>query len=253
MAPGSRCTASRPPGRASRPTPRPGRRARPRTARAPSRRRRAACPLAFRPRAPSSRCAPTTPTPRRVCARPPPASSAAHSVLPLEAAAHSVPPASSASHGCRAVARLSRGRRARRAASRAIPDGAAMPPELLRPILYRRLLTARACAGEEPKELLESPRGTPLRGIPGAEGEGAGRWSTVRQPPARGRSCCQQRECTVGTQVGATVGRGGGWGGDPLPPTARSVPFACLMARAARRVPAGARGRARAARAGAWS
>ena len=30
-------------------------------------------------------------------------------------------------------------------------------------------------------------------------------------PPAReGFSCCQQRECTVGTWVGATVGRGGG-------------------------------------------
>ena len=64
-----------------------------------------------------------------------------------------------------------------------------MPPELLQPILYRRPLTARTCAGEEPKELLESPRGTPLRqGIPGAEGEGAGRWSTVKQLPARGRS-----------------------------------------------------------------
>ena len=38
-------------------------------------------------------------------------------------------------------------------------------------------------------------------------------------PPVReGFSCCQQRECTVGTRVGATVGRGRRGASDSLPP-----------------------------------
>ena len=46
---------------------------------------------------------------------------------------------------------------------------------------------------------------------PGVRGQGRGRLSGGER--LRGQCCCQQRECTVGTRVGATAGRGGGGGG----------------------------------------
>jgi hypothetical protein len=55
--------------------------------------------------------------------------------------------------------------------------------------------------------------------------------------PRREFSCCQQRECTVGTWVGATVGKGGGGGGRLVAPKSA---YACCGTLTAGR----ARGRA---------
>jgi hypothetical protein len=50
------------------------------------------------------------------------------------------------------------------------------------------------------------PRGAPPRAALPARAQ---RLSRTLHPGREGFSCCQQRECTVGTWVGATVGGGG--------------------------------------------
>jgi len=130
------------------------------------------------------------------------------------------------------------------------PARAARASRAPRPAPARRSLPTSSAAARSrgarcapsscvPSSCVPSPEGGPLshgagpnasrarRGValPGAAAGGMAPWSHLhRKPPAGGGpataccgSCCQQRECTVGTWVGATVGRGG-WHRKPPAP-----------------------------------